>query len=183
MTSIKENHDISKLWLAFTNMNDFYKHPLIISSAQGSVVTDTEGKNYIDCISGLWHVGVGHGNTFYLERIKKQLESGLTTATIFGSASELAIEYAERLTDFIGTPPLNHVFLSNSGSEAVETALKIAIQYNRLLGKKGTKIAYLSNAYHGVTLGSLSAMGIPGDRKDFEPYLSPRFISSRVMLQ
>lgn len=168
-----ENH----LWLPFTNMREFCNSPLILRSGDASIVSDVDGNQYIDCISSLWHVGVGHANPFYIERLSRQMQNGMTSASLFGVMHEAAVEFAKRLVDFIQHPYLTKVFLASGGSEAVETALKLAIQYNRIRGRKGKKISYLNRAYHGVSMGALSAMGLESARRGYEDYLSDHFIA------
>lgn len=171
----KNFESIENIWLPFTNMNDFCRNPIVLSKAIGHYVYDNQGNELVDCISSLWHVSVGHGNEFYIKRLEAQLRSNLTTSSLFGAANEVALEYSKRLINFINTPSLQYVFFSSGGSEAVEAALKIAIKYNTIR-KKGTKILYLNQAYHGVSLGALSAMGITPDREDYEGSLSKSFI-------
>ncbi|BBP02932.1 adenosylmethionine-8-amino-7-oxononanoate aminotransferase [Sulfuriferula plumbiphila] len=166
------------LWMPFTDMQAFARDPLVLQKAEGPYVYDIDGNEYLDCISSLWHVGVGHGNRHYLDRIKAQLDGALTSASLFGSAHMAALDLASRLVAFVDDARLRKVFFSSGGSEAVETALKVAIQYNKIRGRGGDKVVYLKRAYHGVTLGALSAMGIEGDRMGFEAHLSREFIAA-----
>lgn len=163
--------------MPFTDMKLFFEKPLVLNHSNGNYVYDTDGNEYLDCISSLWHVGVGHRNKFYLDRLSAQMSNGMTSSSLFGSVNTVATQLASDLVDFIDEPGLEKVFLSSGGSEAVETALKMAIKYNKIRGRKGDKIVYLKNGYHGVSLGALSAMGIEGDRIGFEAYLSREFVA------
>jgi len=173
---LEDSLDLSAVWLPFTNMKKFMTRPMVIRKASGPYVLDNEGRELFDCVSSLWHASVGHGPMEYIEKLVAYLHDGVSTGSLFGALNEPAIKYAMSLLDFIGEPHLKKVFFSNGGSDAVETALKLALQYHYITGSGQDSIVYLKNAYHGVTMGALSAMGIGAYRTGYEGHLSKKFI-------
>ncbi|EGE39616.1 aminotransferase class III-fold pyridoxal phosphate-dependent enzyme [Streptomyces sp. SID4928] len=145
--------------------------PLVVASARGSYLFDAEGRSYLDGVSSLWNANLGHRNAPIAEAIRAQLDK-VDYSTLFGLAHEPALEFAELLTGALPTG-MDRVFLTSGGSEAVESALKFAMI--RCRARHGTEtvphVVHLENAYHGVSLGALSAMGLPGNRALFEPLL------------
>jgi len=160
------------LWLPFTQMQGLA--PVIMASADGAVVRDVHGKEYIDAFASLWTVNVGHGRQEIYDAIMAQAQD-VACFHMFGVANvpsiKLAAKVAERLPG-----DLDHVFLCLGGGEAVETALKIARQYWRNKGQ-GSKymVFYRDRAYHGTSFGVASAQGLALNRHKFEPLL-PGFI-------
>lgn len=163
--------DLKYLWHPFTQMSEYENvDPLIIEKGFGAKVWDVNGKEYYEGVSSLWNVTLGHSNPKIVEMLKAQLDR-LSYSTLFGAANVPAILFAAKLVSHC-PKSLGKVFFSSGGSEAVETALKIAIQYWVNIGNKRKKrMIYFNNAYHGVTLGALSVMGIRSDREKFEPLL------------
>jgi len=158
------------LWLHFARMGSYGpdSEMPIISRAEGCYVYDEEGNRYLDGLSALFCVNAGHGRAELGEAMAAQVRE-LDFVTIWSYAHPRAIELAARIASL--TPAdLDHVFFTNSGSEAVESALKVARNYHRLKGH-GNKHKLIAReiAYHGTTLGALSATGIPGLRSQFEP--------------
>ncbi|MEO6826909.1 MAG: aspartate aminotransferase family protein [Microbacteriaceae bacterium] len=140
----------------------------IITRGEGHHIWDSTGKRYIDGLSGLFVVNVGHGRRRLAEAAKKQAEE-LAYFPIWSYAHPAAIELAARLAD--NAPgDLNRVFYSNGGGEAVETAFKLAKHYWKLVGRP-TKHKVISRAiaYHGTTQGALALTGIPGMKEMYEP--------------
>jgi adenosylmethionine-8-amino-7-oxononanoate aminotransferase len=159
------------LWMHFTRMGAFdAEHPVpIIARGEGCYVFDTEGNRYLDGLSALFCVNAGHGRTEVGEAMERQVREGLDFTTIWSYAHPMAIELAARIAS-LAPGDLNRVFFTNSGSEAVESALKLARSYHRLRGN-GQKVKLIAReiAYHGTTLGALAATGITPLRSPFEP--------------
>ena len=157
------------LWLHFSRMSSYVdKPPTIIERGEGAYIWDSDGKRYLDGLSGLFVVQAGHGRREIAEAMAKQAEK-LAYFPIWGYAHPGAIELADRLAA-LAPGSLNKVFFSSGGSESVETAWKLAKQYFKLTGKPlKHKVISRNIAYHGVTQGALSITGLPGYKQDFEP--------------
>ena len=140
----------------------------IITRADGCYVYDEHGKRYLDGLSALFCVNAGHGRTEYGEAAARQVEE-LDFYTLWSYAHPRAIELAARIAS-LAPGDLNRVFFTSGGSEAVESALKLARQYHKLRGN-GTKYKVIARdtAYHGTTMGCLTATGIAGLRAPYEP--------------
>jgi adenosylmethionine-8-amino-7-oxononanoate aminotransferase len=157
------------LWMHFTRMGSFADAEVpIISRGEGAYVYDEHGKRYLDGLSGLFCVSSGHGRTELGEAAAAQVGE-LDFYTNWSYAHPRSIELAARIASL--TPgDLNRVFFTSGGSEAVESAIKLARNYHRERGKgQKTKLIAREIAYHGTTLGALSATGIPALRAQFEP--------------
>ncbi|MFO8059216.1 MAG: aspartate aminotransferase family protein [Bacillota bacterium] len=164
------------MWAPFTQMGDLGGvEPLIIVEGEGSRVTDVEGREYIDGHGALWLANAGFGRREIIEAASEQLHQLSYFPSFAGMANSVAVELAERLATLTEREGMRRVFFSSGGSEAVETALKMVRQYWRLRGS-GRKYKIISRrmAYHGVTMGALSATGITANRRLFEP-LVPGF--------
>ena len=157
------------LWLHFSRMSAYADRPVpTIERGEGAYIWDTNGKRYLDALSGLFVVQAGHGRREIAAAMAAQAEK-LEYFPIWGYAHPGAIELADRLAD-LAPGSLNKVFFSSGGSEAVETAFKLAKAYFKAVGKPGKyKVISRNIAYHGVTQGALSITGVPGFKKDFEP--------------
>jgi adenosylmethionine-8-amino-7-oxononanoate aminotransferase len=158
------------LWMHFTRMgaySDDHEVPVIVRG-EGPYVYDEHGKRYLDGLSALFCVNAGHGHTEIGDAMAEQVRE-LDFITIWSYAHPRAIELAERIAN-LAPGDLNRVFFTNSGSEAVESAIKLARAYHQRTGNP-RKIKFLSRdvAYHGTTLGALQATGITALRTDFEP--------------
>jgi adenosylmethionine-8-amino-7-oxononanoate aminotransferase len=172
--------DRAHVWHPFTQMSTWLEplqgdEPVIIDHARGSWIFDTQGRKYLDGISSLWVNVHGHRKTEIDSAIRLQLQHVAHT-TLLGLGSppsiELAAELVRRAPRFDGQPVLNKVFYSDSGSTAVEVALKIAFQHWRQRGKpRKTKFVALAEAYHGDTLGSVSVGGMDLFHQIFQPLL------------
>ena len=172
-----EAQDKKFIWHPFTQMNDWQKEKmLIIQSGKGSFLQDIQGRRYLDGVSSLWCNVHGHRVNAIDRAVKKQL--GLIAhSTFLGLSNVPAIELAEKL---IGIAPrgLTRVFYSDSGSAAVEVALKIAFQYWQQKGfPEKKKFVKLTHAYHGDTLGSVSVGGIDLFHEIYGPLLFPTYIA------
>lgn len=158
------------LWMHFTPMGGYgADHPIpIIARAEGPYVYDVAGKRYLDGLSGLFCCNAGHGRAEIGEAMARQV-SELDFYTLWSYAHPGAIELAARIAD-LAPGDLNRVFFTSGGSEAVESALKLARSYHRKRGQgQKHKVIAREIAYHGTTLGALSATGIPELRAPFEP--------------
>ena len=146
--------------------------PLIIESGNGAVVTDIDGKEYIDAQGGLWNVNAGHGRKEIIEAITEQLNTLQYYSLFAGTTHPKAIELSKLLVDLTAPEGMTRAFFSSGGSESIEGALKLARQYWRLKGQAHrTKFISLQRAYHGVSFGGISANGTPGFRHMFEPLM------------
>jgi len=158
------------LWMHFSRMGGYdAEHPIpVISRAEGCYVYDDAGNRYLDGLSALFCVNAGHGRSEYGEAAARQVEE-LDFYTLWSYAHPRAIELAARIAA-LAPGELNRVFFTDGGSEAVESALKLARNYHREHGK-GQKHKTIARevAYHGTSLGALSVTGIPELRSQFEP--------------
>ncbi|MFZ0172047.1 MAG: aspartate aminotransferase family protein [Acidimicrobiales bacterium] len=158
------------LWLHFTQMGAFSdEHPIpIIERGEGPYVYDNHGKRYLDGLSGLFVVQLGHGRHDLAEAARKQAET-LAYFPLWSYAHPASIELADRLAGY-APGDLNRVFFTTSGSEAVESAWKLSRQYFKSIGQPSRyKVISRNIAYHGTSLGALSITGIPSARIPFEP--------------
>jgi adenosylmethionine-8-amino-7-oxononanoate aminotransferase len=157
------------LWMHFTRHGAYEGAEVpIITRAEGCYVWDEHGKRYLDGLSALFCVNAGHGRTEIGEAMARQVEE-LDFFTVWSYAHPRAIELAARIAS-LAPADLNRVFFTSGGSEAVESALKLARNYHRLRGNgQKTKLVAREIAYHGTSLGALSATGIPALRSQFEP--------------
>ena len=155
------------LWLHYARHGPGITPP-IITRGDGVTIFDDRGKSYLDALSGLFVVQVGHGRTELAEAAARQAGT-LGFFPLWGYATPTAIELSERLARY--TPgDLNRVFFTTGGTEAVETAWKVAKQYFKLTGKPGKhKVISRSIAYHGATQGALAITGLPMYKAPFEP--------------
>ncbi len=159
-------NDLDAYWMPFTPNRRFKAEPRIVSRAKGMVYYTPEGREVLDATAGLWCVNAGHGRAEITRAIAAQTDE-LDYATNFNLGHPKAFEFASRLVNIL-PGDLNHVFFTNSGSESVETALKIALAYHRVRGK-GTKTRLIGRerGYHGVNFGGISVGGIPKNRQYF----------------
>ena len=159
------------LWMHFSRMggyDDQHEIP-IIARAEGPYVYDDHGKRYLDALSALFCCNAGHGRTEYGEAAAAQIKE-LDFYTNWSYAHPRAIELAAKVAS-LAPGDLNRVFFTSGGGESVETALKVVRQYHKLTGNPNkTKFIAREIAYHGTTLGALSATGVTGLRQPFEPF-------------
>ncbi|MGH6625111.1 MAG: aminotransferase class III-fold pyridoxal phosphate-dependent enzyme [Burkholderiaceae bacterium] len=146
--------------------------PLIIERADGVHVWDVDGKRYLDTVASLWNVNVGHNRPEIKRAIVEQLDKLAYYSTFQNTSNPPAIELSQRLTSMFAAERMSQVLFSSGGSDAVETALKLARQYWKLEGQAGrTKFISLKWGYHGVHLGGTSINGTPAFRQAYEPLL------------
>jgi adenosylmethionine-8-amino-7-oxononanoate aminotransferase len=157
------------LWLHFTRMSSYSEGevPMIVRGS-GQYVFDSQGKRYLDGLSGLFVSQIGHGRTEVAEAGARQA-SELAYFPLWSYAHPRAVELAERLAA-LAPGGLNRVFFTTSGSEAVESAWKLAKQYFRTIGQPGRyKVLSRDIAYHGTSMGALAITGLPPIKEPFEP--------------
>jgi adenosylmethionine-8-amino-7-oxononanoate aminotransferase len=161
---------ISRIMVDFKQMKEFSADPFVVERAEGIYLYDQDGKEYIDGLAGVFVVSVGHANPSILEAIMDQAGQ-LSFAPPLVSANPPAIKLAEKLCGLLPSQ-FNVVKFSSGGSEAVETALKMALQYHKQTGNpEKYKIIGTYGAYHGGTFGALSASGVSSRRTTFEPLM------------
>jgi beta-alanine--pyruvate transaminase len=164
--------NLEPLWLPFTANRQFKASPRLLVAAKDMHYTAHDGRQILDGIAGLWAVNAGHCRQPIVDAIKKQAES-MDYATGFQMHSPAPFLAADRLVQIAPTG-MDHVFFVNSGSEAVDTALKMAIAYHRVRGE-GTRRVLIGRerGYHGVGFGGISVGGMGGNRKTFNGQLLP----------
>jgi len=158
-------------WMPFTANRQFKQEPRLLAKASGMHFWTPEGREVLDGVAGLWCVNAGHARPKIVKAIAEQAQE-LDFAPPFNMAHPKAFELAEKLVEL--TPPgLNKVFYTNSGSESVETALKMAIAYHRVRGEGSrTRLIGRERGYHGVNFGGISVGGIVANRKMFGTLLA-----------
>lgn len=170
-----EDDDRRYIWHPFTQMQEYEKEaPMIIERAQGVFLIDIHGNRYIDGVSSLWVNVHGHCQPEIDRALREQI-GRVSHSTLLGISNVPAIQLAKKLVE-ISPPGLEKVFYSDSGSTAVEIALKISFQFfQHRMGRscKKTRFVALTNAYHGDTIGSVSVGGIPLFHDLFHPLLFP----------
>ena len=164
-------NDLSAFWMPFTANRQFKKAPRMFVAAKDMYYTTADGRQVLDGTAGLWCVNAGHCRPKITEAIQSQAAE-LDYAPAFQMGHPKAFELANRLVD-IAPEGLNHVLFTNSGSESVETALKVALAYQRVKGEGArTRLIGRERAYHGVNFGGISVGGIVTNRKMFGTLLT-----------
>jgi adenosylmethionine-8-amino-7-oxononanoate aminotransferase len=161
---------VRHIFLAYMQMEEFAQDPLIIARGEGVYLEDTRGQRYLDGLSGIFVVNVGHGNRRVIEAMKAQLDR-LTFAPVLYATNPVALELVELLSTIV-PEGLTTFKLFSGGSEATEAAIKLSRQYHRQSGRPWKyKIIGRYGGFHGVTMGSVSATGIPLRKVPFVPLL------------
>jgi beta-alanine--pyruvate transaminase len=155
-------------WMPFTANRYFQQHPKLITSAAGAYFNLADGRRVFDCLSGLWTTGLGHCHPKITETLRRQ------AGTLdFSPPFQLANPWAHQLANRIAAKApedLDRVFFTNSGSEAIDTAMKMALAYHRTRGEAGrTRFIGRERGYHGVGFGGISVGGMVANRKMFSP--------------
>ena len=164
-------NDLSAFWMPFTANRQFKQSPRMLVSAKDMHYTASDGRKILDGTAGLWCVNAGHCRPKITEAIQNQAAE-LDYAPAFQMGHPLVFELANRLVD-IAPAGMDHVFFTNSGSESVETALKIALAYQRVKGEGArTRLIGRERGYHGVNFGGISVGGIVNNRKMFGTLLA-----------
>jgi beta-alanine--pyruvate transaminase len=158
--------ELDPFWMPFSPNREFKKEPRLVVRAEGMYVYTPDGRALIDASSGLFCVAAGHCRPEIAEAVYRQLKT-LDYAGSFLRAHPKAFELAQRVAEYTPTP-LNRVFFVNSGSEAVDTAMKMALMYHRVRGQSQRQI-FISRerAYHGVNLGGVALGGMVNNRRAF----------------
>src|SRR6201988_800893 len=166
MTSRPVIDDLSSFGMPFTANRQFKAAPRLLESAKGMYYRTTDGREVLDGCAGLWCVNAGHSRAEIVEAITKQVSS-LDFAPTFQMGHPLAFEAAAKVAEVMPAG-LDRIFFTNSGSEAVDTALKIALAYHRARGEgQRTRLIGRERGYHGVGFGGISVGGISPNRKAF----------------
>lgn len=170
ISQVRERHQREAFWMPFTANRQFKDDPRLLVAAHGVHYTTADGRKILDGQSGLWCVNAGHGRQRISEAVQQQLQE-LDFAPTFNMGHPLPFILANRLSEI--TPgDLNYSFFTNSGSESVDTALKMAIGYHRSRGE-GNRVRLIGRerGYHGVNWGGTSVGGIVSNRKQFSVML------------
>jgi beta-alanine--pyruvate transaminase len=164
--------DLSNFWMPFTANKQFKAAPRLFKRAKGMYYTTVDDRQVIDAVAGLWCVNAGHGREDIVRAVSEQM-SEMDYAPSFQMGHPLAFEAASRIAELM-PKPLDRIFFTNSGSESVDTALKIALAYHRARGEgQRTRLIGRERGYHGVGFGGISVGGIVSNRKAFSANLIP----------
>jgi beta-alanine--pyruvate transaminase len=157
---------MDEYWMPFTANRQFKAAPRMLVAAKGMYYTSDDGRTVLDGTAGLWCVNAGHGRREIADAVGEQLLA-LDFAPSFQMAHPLAFRFAERLAE-IAPAGLDRIFFTGSGSESVDTAMKIALAYQRAIGQ-GTRTRFIGRerGYHGVGFGGISVGGILNNRRVF----------------
>ena len=159
-------NDLEAHWMPFSHNKRFKKAPRLLSRADGVYYYTPDGRQLLDSSAGLWCVNAGHGNEHVKKAIKKQIDT-LDFVAGFNFGHPASFELANRLVALM-PDTINHVFFTNSGSESVDTALKIALAYHRHSGEGHRRVLIgRERGYHGVGFGGMSVGGVPPVRQKF----------------
>lgn len=161
---------LENFWMPFTANRQFKASPRLLAGAAGVYYTDIDGNQVLDGTAGLWCCNAGHGRSRITEAVERQISS-MDFAPTFQMGHNPAFDFAERLASIAPGGPdnkLDRIFFTNSGSESVDTALKIAIAYQRAIGQ-GTRTMVIGRekGYHGVGFGGISVGGLVNNRRVF----------------
>jgi beta-alanine--pyruvate transaminase len=162
----RKTNTLDDFWMPFTANRQFKAKPRLLESAEGMYYTADDGRKILDGTAGLWCCNAGHGRREITEAVSQQIAK-LDFAPTFQMGHPLPFELATRLAE-IAPPGLNKLFFTNSGSESADTALKIALAYQRAIGQ-GTRTRLIGRelGYHGVGFGGISVGGMVNNRKAF----------------
>ncbi len=165
-------HDLDAYWMPFTANRDFKKQPRIITGASGHHYTTADGRDVYDFFSGLWTSGIGHCHPKIVAAVQRQVAT-LDYAMSFQMCNDKSAELAGRVVD-MAPEGITQCFFTNSGSESVDSALKIALAYHRARGEgHRTRLIGRERGYHGVNFGGISVGGMAPNRKVFGANLIP----------
>ncbi len=172
MTAYSKNKPVNfdNHWMPFTANQDFAANPRLVESARGMEYNTTTGDKVLDMTAGLWCCNLGHGRQEIADAVHAQF-SELDFAPSFNFGHPISFELSERLAALL-PGDLNNLFFTNSGSESVDTAIKIAYAYHDARGEGGRKrVIARQRAYHGVNFGGVSLGGLTANRKAFGQWL------------
>ena len=166
MKTLTNSVALDAYWMPFTPNRKFKAAPRMLVEASGMYYRSDDGRDILDGSAGLWCVNAGHGRKEIASAVAAQLE-GLDYAPSFQLGHPLAFRFAERLAE-IAPPGLDRIFFTGSGSESVDTALKIALAYQRAIGQgTRTRLVGRERGYHGVGFGGISVGGLVNNRRAF----------------
>jgi beta-alanine--pyruvate transaminase len=172
LTPAPGHPELDAFWMPYTANRQFKANPRLLARAKGMYYWTSDGREVLDGVAGLWCVNAGHGRREITEAVTAQLET-MEFAPTFQMGHPIAFELANRLAK-IAPPGLDRVFFTNSGSEAVDTALKIAIAYHRARGAgQRTRFIGREKGYHGVGFGGMSVGGMVNNRKVYGSSMLP----------
>lgn len=164
--------DLSHLWMPFTANREFKEQPRLLTAAKGMYYTTHDGQQILDATAGLWCVNAGHGREEIVEAISHQART-LDYAPSFQIGHKDSFLAAQAVSEVM-PETMDRIFFTNSGSEAVDTALKVAIAYHRARGESHrTRLIGRERGYHGVGFGGISVGGISNNRRNFSSMLLP----------
>ncbi len=170
-TNVTVPNDLEAFWMPFTSNKHFKQEPRLIARAKDMHFTAVDGRQILDATAGLWCCNAGHGRPKIVEAVQRQVAE-LDFAPSFQFAHPRAFELASRLADLF-PGDLDHAFFTNSGSESVDTALKIALAYHRARGEgTRTRLIGRERGYHGVGFGGISVGGMVKNRMWFGSLLT-----------
>lgn len=159
-------NDLRAFWMPYTANRQFKSAPRMLVASKDMHYTAADGRQILDGTAGLWCCNAGHCRPRITEAVQAQVGE-LDYAPAFQMGHPLAFELANRIVD-IAPDGMDHVFYTNSGSEAVDTALKIALAYHRARGDAArTRLIGRERGYHGVGFGGISVGGIVNNRRHF----------------
>jgi beta-alanine--pyruvate transaminase len=164
-------NNLEAFWMPFTANRQFKKAPRMLVGAEGMYYRSGDGRKVLDGTAGLWCVNAGHGRKHIADMVAAQIRE-LDYAPAFQTGHPRVFELAARLVTYM-PPGIDHVFFTNSGSESVDTGLKIALAYHRVRGE-GSRFRLIGRerGYHGVNFGGISVGGIVSNRKHFGTLLT-----------
>lgn len=165
------NQSLDAYWMPFTANRQFKENPRMLVGAKGMYYEDDKGRQILDGTAGLWCCNAGHGHDEITAAVTRQL-STMDFAPSFNMGHPIAFEFAERLKD-LAPDGFDHVFFTGSGSESVETALKMALAYHQARGEgTRTRLIGRERGYHGVGFGGISVGGLVNNRRHFGTLLT-----------
>lgn len=171
-----QSNSLEEFWIPFTDNKSFKMDPRLITSASGVYMTDHKGGTVIDGSSGLFCCPAGHCHPKIIEAVHEAMQT-TTFVSPFGTGHPLSFALAEKVARIL-PESFNHVFFVNSGSEAIDTALKMVMAYHSALGSDRTRFVSRERAYHGVNIGGVSLSGMVNNRKTF-PSVMPNVVMMR----
>ena len=167
----KMPNDLSSFWMPFTHNRGFKEDPRMVVSADGMFYKSADGRDILDGTAGLWCVNAGHNAPRIVKAVQQQVAE-MDYAPNFQFGHPKAFEFASRVADLF-PEGMDHVFFTNSGSESVDTALKIALHYHRARGDAArTRLIGRERGYHGTGFGGISVGGISKNRMHFGSLLT-----------
>lgn len=166
-------HNARDFWHPMAHPAEMHQHaPKIIASAEDIFLTDNDGHRVLDAVGGLWNVNLGYSNQAIKDAMVQQLQDLPYYNAFAGTTHRSAIELGHRLRQWFEPDGLTRAFFSSGGSDAVETALRLARQYHRVRGERDrTKFISLKQGYHGTHFGGASVNGNAKFRRNYEPLL------------